>query len=84
MRRFLSCIIKYHRGGKMQDAIFVYKRHNQFKVLGLDKSDHGNALSEDGWKHIATLSASAWVENLLNMTSEDRYFVINDLLDEEG
>jgi hypothetical protein len=68
----------------MQDTIFVYKKDNEFIVLSLDKTGHGNALSIRGWKHISTMSASAWLENFFNMTSEDRESELNELLDAEG
>jgi len=37
-------------------------------------------LAEDGWKHIETLSASIWLENLLNMSRGDRLTAIGDIV----
>jgi hypothetical protein len=64
----------------MKDAIFVYKKGSQFKVLGLDASDHGKALEGEGWKHIETLSASVWLQNLLNMSRNHRLAEIGDII----
>ena len=67
----------------MKDAIFVYKKGNQFKVLSLDESDHGKALAEEGWKHIETLSASVWLQNLLNMSRNHRLAAIGAIINRD-
>jgi hypothetical protein len=68
---------------KMQDAIFIYKKDNSYRVLNLDRSLQEAALEADGWKHVLTISASVWLEILFNMPSEDRELALNELLDEE-
>jgi hypothetical protein len=67
----------------VDDIIFIYKKGNQFKVLSIYQSDYGKALSKGGWKHIETISASVWLENLLNVTPEDRELALDELLGKE-
>lgn len=64
----------------MKDTVFVYKKDDNFKVINLDTPVGDRELKRDGWKHIETLSASVWLENLLNVTPEDRELAIDNLL----
>lgn len=68
----------------MEDAIFIYKKDNNYKVLNLDRSAGGDAkLKSEGWKHIETLSASVWLSAYLNVTKEDRLDMLADIMDKD-
>lgn len=65
----------------MDDIIFVYKKGSQFKVLSLDRSSGGDRkLKDDGWKHISTISASMWLEELLNSSQREQRTLVEEIL----
>jgi len=48
--------------------VFVYSKDNKIKVLGLDSSKRlHESLISDGWKHIHTLDACAFIENTIEL-----------------
>lgn len=65
----------------MKDAVFVYRKDQKFRVLNLDAPrDASKKLLDKGWNHIATLSASTWLEGLFNSQPEKSNDYIEDLL----
>jgi len=47
----------------MKNFYFVYQKGDDFKALDFDHAKaQGDALKVDGWKHIATLDAPAFIE----------------------
>jgi len=65
----------------MEDAVFIYKKDKEVKVLDIEKSKlkHEN-LIKDGFKHIVTLKASAWLNMILNLEISDVEYEIYELL----
>jgi len=51
----------------MESIIFVYKKGNKVKCLELSEAkDTGLGLLEIGFKHVATIRASTFIQSLLN------------------
>jgi len=53
---------------KEQDEfVFVFKKNDDYAVYGtIDAEMNKYKLQDKGFRHIATLSASIWISNLLN------------------
>lgn len=48
-------------------TLFIYKKFNEFKVLGLDEAISQSKQSlVEGWNHIATVEPKAYIISLLN------------------
>ncbi len=65
----------------MEDVVFIYKKGNSYKVLNLNMATRGgNELKKDGWEHLETLSPSVWLSTYLNVTKEDRFDMLADIM----
>jgi hypothetical protein len=63
----------------MQDSVFIFRKEYHFIALDLDTaSSESSKLTDNGWKHVASLKASVWMQNFLNCSDTDRQELINE------
>ena len=56
---------------EIMTAIFIYKKEGDYKCLDSNSSEallrlYIEQIKSDGWKHVATVTAAIWMENVLN------------------